>query len=674
MKKILSLVLVWILLIGALVGCGSAHEAGDDPVATAKNWIETQIKKNTLFSFDYDGKAYAEHIKAWEKTVEEKENAWVVTYTNGDVVAWSEITLDDEMAAVEWTNYFKNNGSADSFVISNILAINSVVQVENPMLTTAEGSDSLASDFQPIFVNLTEEESFKMASMGGRSSHGAFPYFDISNGEYGIIGGIGWTGNWKADFTNEANGVRIQAGMQETRISLHAGEQMRTPMVMLQFFKGDQDAGHNAFRQLVLKSYTPSDASGEPIKKAMMSIGVSSVAGYGIDELLNQVAFFEAINIQYDSLWIDAGWYGDIKGDNLNTGVWREQVGNWYFIPEAYPDGNARELGDYLASQDKEFVLWFEPERAVYGTKLTVEHPEWFISDEDNPKQEFMLYNLAIDEACDYLIDMIGTIIKDSKVTWYRQDANFQPDSRWHTADKAEGENRVGITEIKYITNEYRFLDGLVEMNPGLMIDSCASGGRRLDLEMMKRTIPLWNSDYTTHPDTATADGNRALCYNLTWWLPIHAGGGANVTAWDTIYRFRAAMMSGMQINIDSTKLGVVRNTLIEQYYTCRDFMTGDYYILQQGFDKEIDTKDACYEFYMADQGKGYLMAFRPENCKTESNSYRLKGLDATATYELEVADTGDKLTMTGEQLMTDGLKVTYPRANLSLLIYINKI
>ena len=82
-----------------------------------------------------------------------------------------------------------------------------------------------------------------------------------------------WTGNWKAVFTNEANGVRIQAGMQETKISLHAEEQMRTPMVMLQFFKGDQDAGHNAFRQLVLKSYTPSDASGEPIKKAMMSIG-----------------------------------------------------------------------------------------------------------------------------------------------------------------------------------------------------------------------------------------------------------------------------------------------------------------------------------------------------------------------------------------------------------------
>ena len=146
------------------------------------------------------------------------------------------------------------------------------------------------------------------------------------------------------------------------------------------------------------------------------------------------------------------------------------------------------------------------------------------------------------------------------------------------------------------------------------------------------------------------------------------------MTDWDTMYRFRAAMMSGMQININSTKLGVVRNTLIEQYYTCRELMTGDYYILQQGFDKEIETKDACYEFYVADQGKGYLMAFRPENCKTESNSYRLRGLDATATYELEVADTGDKLTMTGEQLMTDGLKVKYPRANLSLLIYLNKI
>ena len=124
MKKIVALFMAVLLGVGTLVGCSQTATDPLDPVATAENWIETQVKENTLFSFDFDGVSYADHIKKWKKSVDKSEGEWIVTYKNGKVSARSEISLDKDTASVEWTNYFINEGDADSPVISNIQAIN----------------------------------------------------------------------------------------------------------------------------------------------------------------------------------------------------------------------------------------------------------------------------------------------------------------------------------------------------------------------------------------------------------------------------------------------------------------------------------------------------------------------------------------------------------------------
>lgn len=667
MKKILA-VLVCALMLFSVVACGSQGVTVnvDDPAATAKDWITAQIKHNTLFSFDYDGVAYADHIKNWKKTVEQTEDGWTVTYKNGDVTAWSEITFDEELAALEWTNYFKNEGSTDSLVISNIQAINSTVTVKNPVLTTASGSGPSAIDFQPITVDLVAEGSFAASTTGGRSSQGAWPYFDISNGEYGVIGGIGWTGDWAAKFTNNEGVISIVAGMQDTNISLLGGEDMRTPMFMLQFFSGDQDDGHNAFRQLMLKSYTPADASGEPIKYG--PIYVSAYGGMGEQLLLNTIETWKGASYEY--LWVDAGWYGAEPSANMADSDWYGQAGSWNFV-EGYTDGNAKKVTDALAEEGKGLILWFEPERVMPNTTLANEHPEYLLP---QGHSSFIVFDLSSDEACDYLIDLIGGMIQESNIAWYRQDFNCDPDNAWERKDAELGENRIGITEIKYITNLYRYWDALVERNPGLMIDNCASGGKRLDLEMMKRSIPLWRTDYTADPNTkgsATQNGVRSINYNLSWWLPIHGGGflGSDYTA----YNWRSVMSSGLMIR-DSLGDMKMYEEVAEQYFAMREMMCGDYYMLSYGLDSMVEKVDACYQYYLEDEGRGFLMCFRPERCDTESNSYRMKGLDPQATYEFTVYDTGDKLTMTGEQLMNQGIKITYHQSNSSLLIYYNKI
>lgn len=664
MKRIISYLLALMLTL-SLVGCGQTKPDEQTAAGKARIWIEKQIKENTLFSFEYDGVAHAEHIKKWKKSVEYKDNAWTVTYKKGDVTAWSEITLDEEMAAVEWTNYFRNGGTADSPVISNIQAIDSVVEVLAPILTTAYGSEPSAQDFEAYSVNLTKEPEFEVKTYGGRSSQGAWPYFDICNGEYGVMGGIGWTGNWRMSFANDNGNVRITAGMQETQIALQPDEQIRTPMFMLQFFLGDQDDGHNAFRQLILKNYTPSDSSGQPINSGFL--GVSVGAGNGEEPLLTIAEKFK--DTPYEFMWIDASWYGNTSGGTSLTADWGKQVGNWFTV-DGFTDGNMKVLSDALHKDGKKLIVWFEPERAMPGTKWLVEHPDYFIKTDKDIQAGASLLDLSKDEACDFIIEYIGDFIEESGIDWYRQDFNIDPVDYWTFNDARLGENRKGITEIKYVTNEYRYLDALIERFPDLIIDSCASGGKRLDLEMMKRSIPMWRTDFADKPN-ATQATVRSINYNLSWWLPIHAGGflSANYTA----YNWRNMMASGMVVRNAIGDMDML-NTLFDQYLTCREMMTGDYYMLAYGVGGDAEKVNACYQYYLEEEGRGYLMAFCPQKGTLGTQSFRMKGLDPAATYEFEVTDTGDKLTATGEQLMNQGLQINFMRKESSFLIYYNKI
>ncbi len=674
MKKIISLLLATILLLGVLAGCGTQGVQQDysDPVATAKAWIDTQIKNNTLFSFDYDGVAYADHIKKWQKTVDETENGWTVTYKNGDVTAWSEITFDEELAALEWTNYFKNEGSSDSPVISNIQALNSSVAIESPVLSTANGSNDRADDFTPLSGDLVEAGTLTYETTGGRSSQNAFPYFDVCNGEHGIMLAIGWTGDWRANFVHNEGTVAITAGMQKTNIALHGNEDMRTPMIMLQFFSGTQADGHNAFRRLIVKSYTPTDESGAPVTDLPIFVGCDNVENE--DAIIQRIQKKIDSGRQVDGIWIDATWYGGLTTDHIISDyTWTRYLGDWYFNPDRFSDGNIVEVGTWAEERGLDLLIWFEPERVSGESSLAKEHPEWMLNLVEQfgnqLKLDMYLYDLSNDEACDYLIDTISGVLKESKITWYRQDFNCNPGSTWAAND--ENENRAGMTEIKYVTNLYRYLDGLVEANPGLMIDNCASGGRRLDLEMVKRSFTYWRTDFSSQK-SGTADHIRSINYNLTWWLPLHGGGYPHYNNAGLTYNLRCYMSAGFNLGDYSSE--VTTQKLLAQNQACSDMMYYDYYMLPYSVGLDVATDNVAYQFNVPEEGRGYIMTFRPMASVEATTTYALQGLDPNAMYKLVVADSGDTLTLSGADLMNKGLTCEYPEAAFSMLINYEKI
>ena len=116
-----------------------------------------------------------------------------------------------------------------------------------------------------------------------------------------------------------------------------------------------------------------------------------------------------------------------------------------------------------------------------------------------------------------WLTEHVDRLLNEQGIDLYRQDFNMDPLGYWRGADSPD---RQGISEIKHVTGYLAYWDELRRRHPKMLIDSCASGGRRNDLETMRRAVPLWRSDYAFE-----AIGHQCMMYGLSLWLPFHGTG-----------------------------------------------------------------------------------------------------------------------------------------------------
>ena len=171
-----------------------------------------------------------------------------------------------------------------------------------------------------------------------------------------------------------------------------------------------------------------------------------------------------------------------------------------------------------------------------------------------------------------------------------------------------------------------------------MLIDSCASGGRRNDLETMRRAVPLWRSDYAYE-----AIGHQCMMYGLSMWLPYHGTGtvatrnasyyGSGRTPVEP-YAFWSNAGQGLGLGIDvrlkDLDYAALRR-LIGQWRQIAPNYYGDFYPLTPW------TRDStvwmAWQFDRPETGEGMVQAFRRHESDYESARLRLRGLDAGANY-----------------------------------------
>jgi alpha-galactosidase len=307
----------------------------------------------------------------------------------------------------------------------------------------------------------------------------------------------------------------------------------------------------------------------------------------------------------------------------------------------------------------KGFVVWFEPERVYEGTRIDREHPEWVTALPGNPNR---LFNLGDPGALAWLTDEISGFIRSEGVTIYRQDFNFDPAPYWKAMD---GPDRVGVAEMKHIEGLYAFWDALLARNPGLLVDNCASGGRRIDLETIGRSIPLWRTDYSYFEP----NGYQCHTYGLHFFLPASGTGNNNPQK----YHFRSSLGGAVVLGWELNNAFDVTQALedVAEFKSLRAYLFGDYYPLT-----EYSTSDeawAAFQWDRPEERDGIVLAFRRPLAATAAIVVKLQGLDAGADYEVSFEDYGIAVFKSGRELAS-GLSVKIAEAPGSLLVKYRRI
>jgi alpha-galactosidase len=319
---------------------------------------------------------------------------------------------------------------------------------------------------------------------------------------------------------------------------------------------------------------------------------------------------------------------------------------------------------DFVHSSGRKSTLWFEPERVHQGTWLAEHHPEWV-----HGGKEGGLLRLG-DPACRrWITDTIDRLITEEGIDVYRQDFNISPLGYWRGADP---EDRKGITEIRHVEGYLAFWDELLRRHPDLLIDSCASGGRRNDLETLRRSVPMLRSDYPLiGPAASTSDGQQCHTMGLSLWVPHHGTGVGISDAYSMRSAFAPAFRIGWDVRDRTVDLALLRKT-VEDFRKTEECWLGDFYPLTR-WSLEDDVW-AAWQLDRPEAGKGFVQAFRRAGCPYEAARFRLRGLEPDTLYSLDDLDRPEeRRRLSGRELMERGLPIALPAPRSSAILLYRK-
>jgi alpha-galactosidase len=643
-------------------------------------WVSRHFAKGVKppFSFLYGGKKSDEFIAGWQyrsrllaSTPDKDEYLFMYTDPESGLAVKCEISCFKDFPAVEWTLKFANTSGKNTPLIEEVKVVDhafAASQAGDFILHYSIGSDSRKNDFEPADRKMPAGDRLYMTPAGGRSSdRTAFPFFNIeAPGGLGIVVAIGWTGKWYADVSRPSEqAVALSSGMERMQLALYPQEEIRTPRICLFFWKAeDRMAGHNAFRRFVLAHH--SKRTGTPFAESPLLGSFDFGDPYPCSEYecltesyaVAMVERYRYFNILPEVFWLDAGWYTGC-GWNKKEGQWWQNVGNWTVDKERFPNG-LRPVADAVHRAGAKFMVWFEPERVRPGTVFDREHPQWLLR---LPGDDNSLFDLGNSEARLWLTGYMTEFIQREGIDYYRQDFNFDPYPYWQAKDRP---GRIGMAEIRHIEGLYAYWDSLLVRFPELVIDNCASGGRRLDLETVSRSSIFTRTDYV-----GNQEGSQCATFGLNLYLPLHG----TVLPHTDSYSFHSFLGSNAVTCWEITGTGSVKipdvQKRLSEFKALRPYFYGDYYPLSDPRRYLNDDYWVAFQLNRPEQRDGIVLAFRRQDAWREihkSISVRMSGLQDDKTYELFYEDFGLRIQKTGRELH-EGFDITTPHVRESLLI-----
>ena len=626
-------------------------------LAASHQWVTAHLGGDELsahapfFSFVYDGKRSSELLTTWDlerttRTIDENRTEYALAWSDpqtGLTVRCVGIAYRD-YPNVEWTLYFKNTADKDSPILTDIRPLD--IQLESRLATDGDtgefllhhndGSRTVPSDYRPLVTMLGPDADKRVGAIGGRSTGGDFAYFNLERSpEEGMIIAVGWPGQWAGSFVRDQAGpLRIRIGQELIHCTLRPGEEIRTPLIALQFWKGgDWLRAQNVWRRWFIAHNLRRPGGQLP---PMQWCGAATIGGGLMEEVTEEnskqyVDAYLARGLKPDFWWMDAGWY-PCRGSWPNTGTWEVDR-------TRFPRG-IRAVSDYLHQNGIRTILWFEPERVTPNTWLADNHPEWLL--------DGCLFDYGNPAAWQWMVERVDSLLVSEGIDIFRQDFNMEPLAYWQAHDAPD---RQGMTEMRHVTGLLAFWDELLRRHPEMLYDNCASGGRRNDLESMRRGVPYTKSDYALEPV-----GVQCETYGISLWLPYYAA----TWMWnDDAYTCRSNMahVTGALLNLEDPNQGRQFPQRLDEWRKTVANYYGDFWPLTP-YSLENNVWIG-WQFDRPEAGEGVVQVFRRAENDNASSTFRLRGLERDAVYVLTNLDVPGEMEMTGRELLDVGLPVS---------------
>jgi alpha-galactosidase len=191
----------------------------------------------------------------------------------------------------------------------------------------------------------------------------------------------------------------------------------------------------------------------------------------------------KAARVGVERFVLDDGWFRGRRHD-------RAGLGDWAVDPAVWPDG-LHPLITVVRDLGMEFGLWVEPEMVNLDSDLARAHPEWLLRAGNRAGREYRhqhVLDLANGDAYAHLAGRLHALLDEYPIGYLKWDHNRLVTEAGHQPGGEPGVHRQTLAV-------YRLMDELRAAHPGLEIESCASGGGRIDLGVLARTDRVWTSD-----------------------------------------------------------------------------------------------------------------------------------------------------------------------------------
>ena len=319
----------------------------------------------------------------------------------------------------------------------------------------------------------------------GRTGADAAHQLCLGTRGFGHAGGAVWAVHtaWSGNHVHYAE--RVNTGQQVIgggelllpgEVILGQGEQYLGPWVYASHGEGLDNVAARFHDWMRARPQHP--ASARPVT---LNVWEAVYFDHRLDKLLELVD--RAAEVGVERFVLDDGWFGGRRDDTAG-------LGDWWVSPQMWPDG-LDPLISAVKAKGMQFGLWVEPEMVNMDSDLARAHPEWVMQTGGRLPVESrhqQVLNLAIPQAYAQVRDQLSEILRRYEIDYLKWDHN-----RDLVDAGSAGSGRPAVHAQTLAA--YRLMDELRAVRPGLEIESCASGGARVDLEVLQRTDRVWASD-----------------------------------------------------------------------------------------------------------------------------------------------------------------------------------